>query len=541
MVAVLAQTTTEKAIKRPSIWFFLFCMLSTALGWRIRGQFGHEIGASMAGALGAMALVLFSRRPDWICRIHYFALMGALGWGFGGSISYMKVVGYTHSSDSATVLYGFAGMLLIGFVWASLGAAATALPAVLDQTRLASLFPALVTVFVAWFLWDVGVDWIGKSPSTGYDLGVRIERQSGLAQYDTDWQEVTVAIGAVIALVAFRRRIDLGSSLILHLAIGWWLAFTVLVLLLGLRLNPPRGDNWAGCVGLMVFCWRHELGSVARTALVSGLVGTAGFCIGQTLKLTFLSGPTIWDWHAVMECIHGAFFGLALAIGMLPLLNSRPNQPEIAMPRWLSHFAIFFVVWMIPYLNIRRSPSTWLKNLEKLPKSPFDVSLVAGLLPSRGWVGWFDSLWLLSGFVLIALLVRHARRPVLLIPDNSTGKGQLLYLAFAWIITVMSFVHEIPNYNPIVLAMQWWVTANAILCTTIVLAWTPCPVSNEDQLVGSAGQKRTQLIVVISLFAALASAFAGWEVKRWLYDDRFARGFYMDHIRFGPNNTNDIR
>ena len=94
-------------------------MFSMALGWRIRGQFGHEVGASMAGALGAMAVVLFSGRSDWLARIHSFAMFGALGWGFGGSISYMKVVGYTHSSESMTVLYGVAGVLLIGFMWSA--------------------------------------------------------------------------------------------------------------------------------------------------------------------------------------------------------------------------------------------------------------------------------------------------------------------------------------------------------------------------------------------------------------------------------------
>ena len=42
------------------------------------------------------------------------------------------------------------------------------------------------------------------------------------------------------------RRIDEGTSLVLHLAIGWWIGFLLLVNVLGLRINPPRGDNWAG-------------------------------------------------------------------------------------------------------------------------------------------------------------------------------------------------------------------------------------------------------------------------------------------------------
>jgi hypothetical protein len=242
-----------------------------------------------------------------------------------------------------------------------------------------------------------------------------------------------------------------------------------------------------------------------------------------------------------MECIHGAFFGLSLALGIRPLLESTSRRSEIALPRWMSNFAVFFVVWLIPYLNICRSPSNWLKNLEKLTKTPFGIPLVAGLIPSRGWVGWFDSLWFLSGFVLIVLLVRRTRHPVMLVPDSFTGKGQLLYLSFAWIITIMSFIHEIPNYNPVVFAMQWWVTFNAILCTIIVLVAVPSLSSDEGRSTGTIRRRGANAILVVGLLAAFASALAGWHVKRWLFSDMFARGFYMDHIRFGPKNTNDIR
>ena len=113
--------------------FYVLTALSLWLGWGIRGNFGHEYGAMMPGALAALAAVLLSGRDDWHRRIVYFAMFGALGWSFGGSISYMQVVAYTHSGDSASVLYGFACLFVIGFLWAALGGAGTALPAVVDQ------------------------------------------------------------------------------------------------------------------------------------------------------------------------------------------------------------------------------------------------------------------------------------------------------------------------------------------------------------------------------------------------------------------------
>jgi hypothetical protein len=82
------------------------------------------------GALAAMGVVLLSGREDWRRRIAYFAMFGALGWSFGGSISYMQVIAYTHSGHSLSALYGFASLFVIGFLWAAMGGAGPAPPAI---------------------------------------------------------------------------------------------------------------------------------------------------------------------------------------------------------------------------------------------------------------------------------------------------------------------------------------------------------------------------------------------------------------------------
>ena len=122
----------------------LVTSLSLSIGWGIRGNFGHEFGAMIPGALAAMAVVLLLNREDWHRRIAYFAMFGALGWSFGGSISYMQVVAYTHSGHSASQLYGFASLFLIGFLWGAMGGAGTALPAALDRERLTEFFAPLI-------------------------------------------------------------------------------------------------------------------------------------------------------------------------------------------------------------------------------------------------------------------------------------------------------------------------------------------------------------------------------------------------------------
>src|SRR4051794_38443367 len=85
----------------------LLSALSLSIGWGIRGNFGHECGAMIPGALAALAVALLAGRADWVRRAPHFAMFGALGWSFGGSISYMQVIAYTHSGDSRSVAYGF--------------------------------------------------------------------------------------------------------------------------------------------------------------------------------------------------------------------------------------------------------------------------------------------------------------------------------------------------------------------------------------------------------------------------------------------------
>src|SRR5438132_13381161 len=167
-----------KASTRSTWLLVLLTGLTLSIGWGIRGNFGHEFGAMIPGALAAMAVVLLSGRDDWARRIAYFAMFGALGWSFGGSMSYMQVVAYTHSGHSASVLYGFACLFVIGFLWAAPGGAGAALPAFLSRERLTEFFAPLTAVFAGWTLQDIVIAaWFWENPA--------FRHQSRLYWYDT--------------------------------------------------------------------------------------------------------------------------------------------------------------------------------------------------------------------------------------------------------------------------------------------------------------------------------------------------------------------
>ena len=167
--------------------FILLTALSMSVGWGVRGQFGHEYGAALAGALGAMAVALLSGREDWRRRIIFFGVFGAIGWSFGGSMSYGKVIAYAHSPDSATVLYGYANIFVLGFLWAAPGGAGTALPAFLSRDKLTEFFLPMSAVFGGWLVQDMAVD---------------LFRPSFSGMWFSQGLGVTVAILAVLVMAA---------------------------------------------------------------------------------------------------------------------------------------------------------------------------------------------------------------------------------------------------------------------------------------------------------------------------------------------------
>src|SRR5207245_8035533 len=95
----------KPALLRPSST--LFVMLSMSIGWGIRGNYGHETGAMIPGALVAIAVALMSGREDWRNRAPYFACLGALGWALGGATSYMPPPSYTETGQLGNQAYGF--------------------------------------------------------------------------------------------------------------------------------------------------------------------------------------------------------------------------------------------------------------------------------------------------------------------------------------------------------------------------------------------------------------------------------------------------
>jgi hypothetical protein len=221
----------------------LLVLLSLSIGWGIRGNYGHEAGAMMPGALAGIAAALVSGREDWRRRVPFFAFFGALGWAFGGSIAYMVPPSYTFSGHLPTQVYGFFATFLEAFLWAGIGGVATAYAAVEARDRLTALFRPILWVLSLW-----AVQYLVQDAPLGIEA--RIFRAFGadrsdfrqrdpLYWLDSDWLESVLALIALCAFDLWERRFARSGHLVLCAGVGALAGWGLERLLVATGLEGP--------------------------------------------------------------------------------------------------------------------------------------------------------------------------------------------------------------------------------------------------------------------------------------------------------------
>lgn len=481
----------------------------------------------MAGSLGCLAIAVLSGREDWHRRAAYFAMFGGVGWAFGGSMSYMKVVAYTHSPDAATALYGFANMFVLGFLWSAPGGAGCALPAYLSREKLTEFFYPISAVILGWLMRDM---------------------LSGISPHlRTEGAGVAIAAVALLVLAAIRRRFDMGTRLGLYICGGWWVGMILLVHVCGLHMSPPREDGWAGCVGLvagiLIFCARNKLGGVAFAMVCTGLLGGSGFAVAAAIKHVGIRTGLATNWHSVMEQTDGLLYGLALAVAMGMIVRRAPRvSDDPPLRRWTDAYAVMFVLWLFTYINFRESTTEWLREIPSLYPWLYGIAVEGRFIPSHGFLGWFDFAYLALGVAMVWLLYLHLRRGLPLVPSTWLGKAQLLYVVYLWAQVTINFANTLPRFGPQRLVTEWFMTINAAFCTILMAVGTFAqPDRNvRGEVADGSYMPWIRKTVAFGLLGAVVIVFASWGEKLLLYRNSPVPYASVD-IRFGPNNTNDRR
>jgi hypothetical protein len=101
----------------------LFVALAVGLGWGIRGDFGHLVGAMYPGAALALGLAYVSGQRSLFLWMPIIAALSAIGIGSGGTMSYALLHGYAQSDTLVNYAYGFLTLFLQGSAWGTFGGA----------------------------------------------------------------------------------------------------------------------------------------------------------------------------------------------------------------------------------------------------------------------------------------------------------------------------------------------------------------------------------------------------------------------------------
>ena len=92
--------------------------MAGGMGWGIRGQYGHETGAMIAGVLVSLVLVYLFCPGNSSIQVVRAAALGTIAMGFGGSMTYGQTVGLTHDGaligNVAALRWGMFGLAVKG-------------------------------------------------------------------------------------------------------------------------------------------------------------------------------------------------------------------------------------------------------------------------------------------------------------------------------------------------------------------------------------------------------------------------------------------
>ncbi len=142
----------------------ILCAMAGGMGWGIRGQYGHESGAMMAGLLvSSVIAMLYCRGADGPATLRAMAWC-TIAIGFGGSMTYGQTVGLTHNpvlvGNNAAWTWGMLGLAVKGGIW--IGFAGVFLGMGLGGTQWSRTQMLLLTLAMI-ALYPVGI-WLLNSP-----------------------------------------------------------------------------------------------------------------------------------------------------------------------------------------------------------------------------------------------------------------------------------------------------------------------------------------------------------------------------------------
>jgi hypothetical protein len=378
--------------------------MAGGMGWGIRGQYGHETGAMIAGLLIGLVLTLLFRPRGAPLSVARAVAWCTIAMGFGGLMTYGQTIGLTHDApligNWAALRWGMLGLSIKGGIW--IGFAGTFLGMGLGGKRYRPAELALVILGLLG-LAAAGI-WALNSP---FDPDNKILPR---IYFSDDW------------------RWEPGADL------------------------KPRPEVWGGLLfalgGLLSYTSVVRRDPLAlRLGLFGILGGAMGFPLGQSLQAFHAWNPElfragIWvklepcmNWWNHMETTFGATMGAVLGFGLW--WNHRriaplDGDPEPTFPAPLELVLAAVHVALLVTAEFFSVPSI---------NAFYDFGLILGFLPVVAVAGgrWWPYLLMLP-ITALPIAGKTVRQLVYREAIIEPAPGWILYLVVPLTVTTAAAV-----------------------------------------------------------------------------------------------------
>lgn len=328
--------------------------LAAGMGWGIRGQYGHETGAMIAGALASLTLVLlFAPHLSSLTGARAAALMTA-GIGIGGSMTYGQTIGLTQNAPVVgnweALRWGMLGLAIKGGIWIGFG----------------GIFLGMGLGGKRYRFWEMGL----------VMLGVFGLYQVGISVLNSPYDPVNRVLPAI------------------YFSESWY--FTPEGVL------KPRREVWGGMlfalVGLLAYARIVRGDRLAlRLGLAAIIGGALGFPGGQCIQAfhawnrdAFAASSwsdiyRIVNWWNMMETTFGLVWGGTLGLGVwwnrrLIATDTLPESVSLK-PSWEVGLCCVHVILLLASEFARFSPD------DRIVRRYTEFGLVMTVLPVMGILG----------------------------------------------------------------------------------------------------------------------------------------------------------
>ena len=291
------------------LWLTILCGAAAGgMGWGIRGQYGHETGAMLAGVLVGFALLLCAGSHLRLTTSLQAVALLAIGVGFGGSETYGQTIGLTQNHDvignTAAWAWGMLGLFIKGGLWIGIAGAffGSALGGIRWNIR--TICTAITLMMLAFILGEVALN-------TPFDP---LQKKLPPLYFSADW---------------------------------YWQPNAVNL--------KPRPERWGG----LLFAWLTLLGYrgiylkdilCLRFGMIGFLAGGVGFAGGQCwqsahawypgrFKSVLGTTDSLMNWWNMMEITFGTIWGAAFGAAVYRFRKEIRDPSEVIaradMPPWL--------------------------------------------------------------------------------------------------------------------------------------------------------------------------------------------------------------